>query len=70
MHNLNYDGKEFIQGIFTAGDSFGEVPLFINKKYPANATAITYSGVYALKRNSFIKLLHLNPEINLQLQLH
>ena len=67
MHNINDDGKEFIQGIFTAGDSFGEPPLFINKKYPANATAITDSEVYALKRNSFIKLLQLNPEVNLQI---
>ncbi|MDX6182411.1 Crp/Fnr family transcriptional regulator [Flavobacterium sp. Fl-77] len=67
MHNFNDDGKEFIQGIFTTGDSFGEPPLLINKKYPANATAIIDSEVYALKRDSFIKLLQLNPEVNLQI---
>jgi CRP-like cAMP-binding protein len=67
MHNFNDDGKEFIQGIFTKGDSFGEPPLLINKKYPANATAIIDSEVYILKRDSFIKLLQLNPEVNLQI---
>jgi hypothetical protein len=45
MNNYNLDGKEFIQGIFREGQSFGEPPLFADVKYPANAEAILDSEV-------------------------
>jgi CRP-like cAMP-binding protein len=67
MHNFNDDGKEFIQSIFTTGDSFGEPPLLINKKYPANASAILDSEIYALHKEDFFKLLYSNPEVHLQI---
>ncbi len=37
MCNYNDEGRIFIQGLFSAGDSFGEPPLFINELYPACA---------------------------------
>lgn len=65
MNNFNDEGKEFIQGIFTAGMSFGEPPLFIDKPYPANAEAITDAEVLAIPKHSFFDMLRENPEVNL-----
>ncbi|MDV6167601.1 Crp/Fnr family transcriptional regulator [Flavobacterium sp. DG1-102-2] len=67
MNNFNDEGKEFIQGIFTAGMSFGEPPLFIGKPYPANAEALTDAWVYALPKGVFFDLLRKNPDVNLAL---
>ena len=55
MNNFNDEGKEFIQGIFTAGNSFGEPPLLCDLTYPANAEALTDAEIYAVeKRHSSI----------------
>lgn len=65
MNNFNDEGKEFIQGIFSTGNTFGEPPLFINKPYPSNAVAISYTTVYIIHKEAFFRLLLANPEINL-----
>jgi CRP-like cAMP-binding protein len=65
MNNFNDEGKEFIQGIFTIGMSFGEPPLFIDKPYPANAEAITEAEVLVISKESFFEMLRKNPEVNL-----
>ncbi|HEX9980359.1 MAG TPA: Crp/Fnr family transcriptional regulator [Flavobacterium sp.] len=57
MYNFNDDGKEFIQGIFTDNDSFGEPPLLNNKPYLTNAIATTDSEVWTLTKEDFIKML-------------
>jgi CRP-like cAMP-binding protein len=31
MSNMNDSGKEYIQGMFSKGESFGEPPLFLNE---------------------------------------
>lgn len=67
MNNFNEDGKEFIQGIFTVGSSFGEPPLFADLKYPAQAEAVEESLVWRLEKESFFKLLRENPEVHLEL---
>ncbi len=67
MNNFNEDGKEFIQGIFTIGSSFGEPPLFAELKYPAQAEAVEESSVWKLEKESFFKLLRENPETHLEL---
>ncbi len=64
MNNFNDDGKEYIQGIFSAGKSFGEPPLFADFKYPANAEAITDTKVWQLPKNKFLKVLEENPLIH------
>lgn len=66
MNNINYDGKEFVQGIFYAGQSFGEPPLLIDVKYPANAEAITDSELYRLDKSKFLELLKSDPESHLE----
>lgn len=67
MNNFNDVGKEFIQGIFSKGNTFGEPSLFINKPYPSNAVAIAQTTVYTIPKEDFFKLLLANPEINLRM---
>ena len=55
MNNFNDEGKEFVQGIFVEGDSFGEPPLLIDDKYPANAIAITSSTILMLLKGYILK---------------
>ena len=57
MNNYNEDGKEFIQGIFKKGQSFGEPPLFADRSYPANAEAIKESKVLCLPKDAFLRML-------------
>lgn len=66
MFNLTEDGKEFIQGFFENGDSFGEPPLFGVFKYPATALTLEPSEIYLLPKVSFFDLLKTYPDIHLQ----
>lgn len=66
MFNLNENGKEFVQGIFYDGESFGEPPLFADFKYPASASAIKATELYKLSKSKLFELLTNNPEINLK----
>lgn len=63
MYNLTEDGKEFTQGIFEVGSSFGEPPLFGDFKYPASANCLTDCEVYVLEKKLFIKLLENHPKL-------
>lgn len=67
MSNYNDDGREFIQGIFYKEQSFGEPPLFLNQKYPANAIAVEDSKIILLPKANFMKLLEENPKISIQI---
>lgn len=66
MSNYNDDGREFIQGIFYNGQSFGEPPLFLNQKYPANAIAVEKSEIFVLPKENFMKLLEENPKVSIK----
>src|SRR5690606_836353 len=66
MFNLNEQGKEFVQGIFYDGESFGEPPLLGDFKYPASATAIKPTQLYTLGKSQLFQLLTENPEVNLK----
>ncbi|MBZ4036119.1 Crp/Fnr family transcriptional regulator [Flavobacterium sp. 17A] len=67
MSNYNDDGREFIQGIFYDGQSFGEPPLFLNQKYPANAIAVEMASIFILPKENFMKLLEENPKVSLKI---
>jgi CRP-like cAMP-binding protein len=64
MCNTNEEGKEFIQGIFEAGASFGEPPLFDGGMYPASAVADENSIVIRLRKENFLQLLKSNFDIH------
>lgn len=67
MMTNSAQGKEFIQGVFKASDSFGEPPLFCNFPYPSFAVALEPSLVFKLSKEKFFKLLQENFDIHLQL---
>ena len=64
MCNCNEEGKEFIQGMFEAGESFGEPPLFDGGIYPASAEADEDSVVMRLRKEIFLQLLKENFDIH------
>ena len=66
MYNSNDEGKEFTQGYFKTGDSFGEPPLFINKAYPSTAATTKPSKIIKLAKDKFLKILDDYPEIQRQ----
>ncbi|MTH14883.1 Crp/Fnr family transcriptional regulator [Flavobacterium sp. LC2016-01] len=67
MSNYNDDGREFIQGIFYKEQSFGEPPLFLNQKYPANAIAVEDCEIFLLPKSKFMTLLEENPAISIKI---
>ncbi|MCL9806049.1 Crp/Fnr family transcriptional regulator [Flavobacterium amniphilum] len=65
MCNFNDEGKEFIQGIFHHGQSFGEPPLFLERVFPANAIAVTDCELLVMKKELFRRLVTENAEVSL-----
>src|SRR5688572_2080646 len=62
--NINEEGKEFIQDIAVAGESFGILPLFDDGPYAATAVAVEDSIILRLHKPVFIKLLEESPELH------
>lgn len=59
----NKEGKELVQGIFTAGQSFGEPPLLLNKSYPSTAQASTAATIIKIRRDYLMQILKDYPEL-------
>jgi CRP-like cAMP-binding protein len=67
MVNCNDQGKEFIQGMFEPGESFGEPPLFFEGVYPASAVAETDCTILKLRKESFFEILKDRPDAHFAL---
>jgi CRP/FNR family cyclic AMP-dependent transcriptional regulator len=67
MLSVSPDGKEFIQGIFKPGDSFGEPPLICDFPYPGSAIALGDCRLLKLPKEKFMLLLRENFEVHLGL---
>ena len=63
MSNSNDEGKEFTQGYFSNGQSFGEPPLFIDENYPATAVCFHDSKIVKLSKEKFLKIIAEYPSI-------
>lgn len=63
MFNTNDKGKEFTQGYFFSGQSFGEPPLFIDERYPSTAMAYQDCKIIKLSKDKFLKILDEYPSI-------
>ncbi len=63
MFNINSEGREFTQGIFYEGESFGEPPVFLNSPYPATAEALQNATILRVPKESFLKLLDESPQL-------
>lgn len=66
-NNQDTEGREFIHNILGSGQSFGDSMLFIDKKYPINAEAITECRVIRLAKQNFLNLLEKHPETSVQI---
>ncbi|HEX8676922.1 MAG TPA: Crp/Fnr family transcriptional regulator [Segetibacter sp.] len=62
--NESDNGKEFIQGFFSPGQSFGEPPIFITGAYPTSAIAVQPSVIIRLSIPSFTQLLRENFDVH------
>jgi len=67
MNNFNDDGKEFIQGVFYKGQSFGEPPLFVDINYPANAMTLSKCTILVLPKKQLLTLLFQHPDVHLEI---
>ena len=62
--NTNEEGKDFVQGLYKAGDCIGLPSLVCEKPYPAAAFAHSSSELYVVARKQFFELLKGNPEFH------
>jgi CRP-like cAMP-binding protein len=67
MYSANQDGQEFIQGIFTTGESFGEPALIGKFPYPGSVAALETSKVWKLAGDYFLQMLKENFELHLKM---
>ena len=67
MVSYNEQGREFVQGMFTEGQTFGEPPFFNDVPYPAAAVAVAESEVWRCGREGFLRLLAEHPAVHLEL---
>ena len=65
VFRASLSGKEQILSVFTAGESFAEVPVFEGKTYPASAQALEDSVLLTIPRRGFVELLRREPELAL-----
>lgn len=63
MFNTNDEGKEFTQGYFLRGQSFGEPPLLIDERYPSSALAFQDTEVVRISKEKFLNILEEHPQI-------
>lgn len=67
MFIVSPDGQEFIQGIFNAGESFGEPALIGKFPYPGNVVAIESSQVWRLPADYFFQMLKENFDLHMKM---
>jgi CRP/FNR family transcriptional regulator, cyclic AMP receptor protein len=67
MFIASKDGQEFIQGIFTAGESFGEPALIGNFPYPGSVMALEKTKVWKLPSDYFLQMLKENFDLHVKM---
>ena len=65
MYNSNDEGREFTQGVFYNGNSFGEPAMFIDEVYPSTASASQDSIIIKLSKEKLMKILEDYPSVKL-----
>jgi CRP-like cAMP-binding protein len=67
MFIVSNEGQEFIQGIFSAGESFGEPALIGKFPYPGSVIAIVPSKVWKLPSDYFFQMLKENFDLHMKM---
>lgn len=63
MFKLSFEGKEQILHIYGPGHTFGEVPVFEGKSFPASSMALTAAKIIFLPRKDFVELISDSPAL-------
>jgi len=67
MVTVSDEGKEFIQGVFKAGQHFGEPALLINRPYLAFTITNKDSQLIAVNKEDFFDLIKNDPDFSMNL---
>ncbi|HEX8039837.1 MAG TPA: Crp/Fnr family transcriptional regulator [Chryseosolibacter sp.] len=67
MYIVSPDGQEFIQGIFSSGESFGEPALIGRFPYPGSAKALEGGKVWKLAGDYFRQMLQEHFDLHLKM---
>ena len=67
IFSLNTNQKEYVHGLFNAGDGFGEPSLFVEEPYAKNAIATKETVILRLQKNTFFEILRDRPEIQMDM---
>jgi len=67
VFKLSYEGKEQILHIYGQGHSFGEVPVYEGKNFPASSMALEKSVIIYLPREKFVDLISQTPGLGMNL---
>lgn len=63
VFKLSFEGKEQILHIYGPGHTFGEVPVFEGKSFPASSMALEQSSILFLPRDKFVELITITPAL-------
>ena len=67
VFKLSAEGKEQILHIYGPGHTFGEVPVFEGKHFPATSMALEKSEIIFLPRNRFVELIATTPALSMNM---
>lgn len=67
VFKLSFEGKEQILHIYGPGHSFGEVPVYAGKNFPASSMALEASVILFLPRDKFVDLIAQSPDLSMNL---
>ncbi|MEW6266886.1 MAG: Crp/Fnr family transcriptional regulator [Thermodesulfobacteriota bacterium] len=67
IYKLSPDGKEQILHLFGPGEPFGEVAVFVGRRFPAYAEALEKTRTIFFPRAALIDLIRANPDLALSL---
>ncbi|ELR71934.1 transcriptional regulator, Crp/Fnr family [Fulvivirga imtechensis AK7] len=62
-YKINYDGKELITGIHSAGDFLGYVPLLEERPYNENAEALEDVRISIIPKSDFLTLIYSSKDV-------
>lgn len=67
VFKMSFEGKEQILHIYGPGHTFGEVPVFEGKNFPASAMALEKAVIIFLPREKFVTLITSTPGLGMNL---
>ena len=63
LYRLREDGEEVVVAIFSAGETFAEVAMFLGGRYPASCEAASRARVLKIERRSLRRAVLAEPQL-------